>query len=293
MKSKMYMRKAVIFLAILSMIFGLSGCSEGKKYTADDIELINTVYYGTSANPVYSFALMKKNGSWLFSANCYLEKHEGHYTSFSSFQVPSDEAEEFLAILREEGEIERIQKHKNSKSLFNISDTPAYSTGITFADGSVIEKNITLGDRALEYLYELADKYYEAAEKETITKVTVGSTAMLLYYSYAFTLEKDENTWFFSFTADIDDGKGHMERTDLRVNEDDALEILAIVKEQQLVDRVNRYEEPEDDDTIVLDETTYNTSFEFADGSFVSAPINPGTELVEAFYSLAGKYQIR
>ena len=43
-------------LALLP-VFGLFGCGGSKKYTADDIVLINTVYYGTEMNPVYSFAL--------------------------------------------------------------------------------------------------------------------------------------------------------------------------------------------------------------------------------------------
>ena len=73
-----------------------------------------------------------------------------------------------------------------------------------------------------------------------------------------------------------------------RIGEGDAEEILRIVKEQQLVTRVKEYEEPPNNDIFALDETTYQTSFEFADGSSIYAPIDAGNELIDAFYRLAG-----
>jgi len=35
---------------------------------------------------------------------------------------------------------------------------------MTFSDGSAMEKDAELGDRALDYLYVLADRYYKEAE---------------------------------------------------------------------------------------------------------------------------------
>ena len=40
---------------------------------------------------------------------------------------------------------------------------------MTFSDGNTIEKETVLGDRALNYLYALADRYYEAAESSEAT----------------------------------------------------------------------------------------------------------------------------
>ena len=40
---------------------------------------------------------------------------------------------------------------------------------MTFSDGNTIEKETMLGDRALNYLYALADRYYEAAESSADT----------------------------------------------------------------------------------------------------------------------------
>ena len=52
--------KVVTVVFALLPVFGLFGCGGGKKYTSDDVVLINTAYYGTEMNPVYSFALKKE-----------------------------------------------------------------------------------------------------------------------------------------------------------------------------------------------------------------------------------------
>ena len=106
--------------------------------------------------------------------------------------------------------------------------------------------------------------------------------------SYSFTIEKEGDDWFFSFDAALNRSGAHTEVENQRIGESDAEEILRIVKEQQLVTRVKEYEEPPDNDIFALDETTYQTSFEFADGNSIYAPIDAGNELIDAFYRLAG-----
>ena len=105
--------------------------------------------------------------------------------------------------------------------------------------------------------------------------------------SYSFTLEKDGNHWLFSFDAAIHRNGAHTEAKGLRIEDDAAEEILRIAKEQQLVNKVKQYEQPPDDGIVLLDETTYQTSFRFMDGSSIYAPIDAGDELAGAFYSLA------
>lgn len=105
--------------------------------------------------------------------------------------------------------------------------------------------------------------------------------------SYSFTLEKDGNHCFFSFDAAIHRSGAHTEAKGLRIEDDAAEEILRIAKEQQLVNKVKQYEQPPDDGIVLLDETTYQTSFRFMDGSSIYAPIDAGDELAGAFYSLA------
>ena len=158
---------AVVFA--LLPVFGLLGCGGSKKYTSDDLVLINTAYYGTEMTPVYSFALKKEKDGWLFSADCLVGSQKDHYTSFGSFPITAEDAEGFLHILCEDGEIERLWRYRNPVRIFSGSDAPARSSGMTFSDGNTIEKETMLGDRALNYLYALADRYYEAAESSADT----------------------------------------------------------------------------------------------------------------------------
>ena len=274
-------------MSILSLLLGLFGCGGNKKYTIDDIVLVHTGYHGMESNPVYSFAMRKEEDNWVFSASCRVGSNKDHYTSFSSFPITDEDAQGFLQIIREDGEIERLFKYRNPIRIFHISDAPARSFGMTFSDGNSIEKKTKPGDRALDYLYALADRHYKSAESVEVTAVSIHRNCMDYSSSCSFCLEKNEGVWLFSFDAEIDRSGGHTEAENQRIEEDAAEEILRIVKERQLVTRVKQYEVPPDDDIFALDETTYWTSFEFADGSSIDAPIDAGTELIDAFYSLA------
>lgn len=274
-------------MSILSLLLGLFGCGGNKKYTIDDIVLVHTGYYGMESNPVYSFAMRKEENNWVFSASCRVGSNKDHYTSFSSFPITDEDAQGFLQIIREDGEIERLFKYRNPIRIFHISDAPARSFGMTFSDGNSIEKKTKPGDRALDYLYALADRHYKSAESVEVTAVSIHRNCMDYSSSCSFCLEKNEGVWLFSFDAEIDRSGGHTEAENQRIEEDAAEEILRIVKERQLVTRVKQYEVPPDDDIFALDETTYWTSFEFADGSSIDAPIDAGAELIDAFYSLA------
>lgn len=274
-------------MSILSLLLGLFGCGGNKKYTIDDIVLVHTGYYGMESNPVYSFAMRKEEDNWVFSASCRVGSNKDHYTSFSSFPITDEDAQGFLQVIREDGEIERLFKYRNPIRIFHISDAPARSFGMTFSDGNSVEKETRLGDRALDYLYALADRHYKSAESVEATAVSIHRNCMDYSSSCSFCLEKNEGVWLFSFDAEIDRSGGHTEAENQRIEEDAAEEILRIVKERQLVTRVKQYEVPPDDDIFALDETTYWTSFEFADGSSIDAPIDAGAELIDAFYSLA------
>lgn len=161
--------KVVAIVSILSLLLGLFGCGGNKKYTIDDIVLVHTGYYGMESNPVYSFAMRKEEDNWVFSASCRVGSNKDHYTSFSSFPITDEDAQGFLQIIREDGEIERLFKYRNPIRIFHISDAPVRSFGMTFSDGNSIEKKTKPGDRALDYLYALADRYYEEAESSEDT----------------------------------------------------------------------------------------------------------------------------
>ena len=161
--------KVMTVVLALLQVFGLFGCGGSKKYTSDDVVLINTAYYGTERNPVYSFALKKEKDGWLFSADCLVGSLKDHYTSFGSFPITAEDAEAFLHVICEDGEIEKLFCGYAANYKKYRSDAPARSSGMTFSDGNTIEKETMLGDRALNYLYALADRYYEAAESSAAT----------------------------------------------------------------------------------------------------------------------------
>ena len=283
----------MVIVSVLSLLLGLLGCSGNKKYTADEVRSFFTSYYGTGRYPVYSFSLQKQDENWLFSASCYVGEEKEHYTSFSSFLLPFEDAEGFLEIIRKEGEIKRLRRCRGPIRLFSVSDAPMCSSGMTFTDGSSIEKETTCGDKALDYLYLLADKYYAAAEKlePEICAVSVDCSCMDYSSSYSFTMKKEGYDWFLSYDAAIDDSGIHTEAQDQQIGEADAEEILRIVKEQQLITSAKEYEELSDEEVYALDETIYRISFEFADGSSIDAPIDAGNELVQGFYQLAKRIE--
>ena len=279
---KNYKYRVTIIMAILSLLFGFG---ENEKYNADDIIGASTSYYGTECDPVYAFSLQKQDENWLFSASCYVQR-EDRYTSFDSFPVPAEDAEGFLEIIREEDEIRRLSKYR-TLNILHAADAPTHISGMTFPDGNSIEKKTAFCDKALRYLYSLAEKHYETAENVKITSVFASCSSMNHSSSYSYTLEKDENTWYFSFDAVIDSSNAHTQVERQKINENDAEEILRIIKNQQLVTMVRQYEEPDDDGLIALDETTYRLSFDFTDGTSKSAPIKAGEELISAFHALA------
>lgn len=116
MKRKARIAAAVV-LAFLP-IFGLLGCGESEKFTADDLVLIHAVYYGTERNPVYCFALKKEENGWLFSADCLVGEQKEHYASFESFPIPAEDAAGFLQIISEDGEIKKLYRHRNPIRFF-------------------------------------------------------------------------------------------------------------------------------------------------------------------------------
>ncbi len=136
----------------------------------------------------------------------------------------------------------------------------------------------------------LADSRFETAESEILKSVCITSNTMDYSGNYMFSIDKAESTWFLSCDAVIDDNRICIGENVLQIGEDDAEQILAVVRERKLVERVAQYEKP-DDRTFALDEATCGISFEFADGRRIYAPIDLGGELTDAFRRLVRKYK--
>lgn len=294
-KRKKLLYRAMVTILTLSMLSGLIGCALIDKYTSSEVHQIvsfsATSQSSMSIIPTYAFALRKEDGEWFFSADCHVDSPQSHYTSFNSFPIPAEDVKGLLKIIDEEQELKRLRKYREPllTRLFGslISDGGWDYTRVTFTDLEPLERETLPCDKVRDYLRDLAEKHCQAAESVEIVAVSINRSCMDHSSSYSFTLEKDGGHWFFSFDAAIHRSGAHTEAEGLRIEDDAAEEILRIAKEQQLVNKVKQYEQPPDDGIVLLDETTYQTSFRFMDGSSIYAPIDAGDELAGAFYSLA------
>lgn len=283
--------KAVMTVVVTVLFSGLFGCGGTGK--TEEVVSFYTSSYGMARKPEYAFALYRQDGAWYFSASCHVNSPYNHDTSFGSFPLPAKDAAGFLAVLREEGEIERLRNYRTpllTRLLANtslISDGSTRYSGMTFADGSSLERNTRVSARVLDALYDLAEKHCREAESVELQAVSIRRDSPDPDGSYFFTLETDGYDWFLSFGAVLDGTGGYTqgEKWRLEVYEED--EIFRIIREEQLVARVKRYEKSANERENACAEATYQTSFRFADGSSLCAPIQAGAELVDAFYSLA------
>lgn len=283
--------KAVMTVVVTLLFSGLFGCGGTGK--TEEVVSFYTSSYGMARKPEYAFALYRQDGAWYFSASCHVNSPYNHDTSFGSFPLPAKDAAGFLAVLREEGEIERLRNYRTpllTRLLANtslISDGATRYSGMTFADGSSLERNTRVSARVLDALYDLAEKHCREAESVELQAVSIRRDSPDPDGSYFFTLETDGYDWFLSFGAVLDGTGGYTqgEKWRLEVYEED--EIFRIIREEQLVARVKRYEKSANERENACADATYQTSFRFADGSSLCAPIHAGTELVDAFYSLA------
>lgn len=280
--------KAVIVILVLSFLSGAFGCGKKKNYVAADIVSVSTSYFGMEIDPVYSFALQKKEGRWFFSASCLTGERKEHYASFGFFEIPDDDAVGLLNIISGDGEIDRLEKYRNAPRIFHISDAPSRSLCIKFGDGYKIEKDTEFGRNTLDYFYALADRYCESAEKETITSVSTSCSAMSYSSVYSYLLEKKGKAWFFSFDTSVDYDGTRIRAENRQISDDSAEQVIATVKAERLINKVRQYKEP-DEDEFALDAAEYAVSIKLSDGSRLCAPVEPGNELTDVFYRLAKK----
>ena len=282
-------------MSVFLVVSGLFGCESSKKHTVDDIISLHTSYYGMESNPVYSFALRKQDENWLFSASCNLKSRENYYTSFSCFPIPTEEAEEILDIIREEGEIERLRKYRNPIRFFHIADEPMRSSRMTFTDGNSIEKETKLCDRAIDCLRDLADRHYEAAEKAELIAIKNKLTSVFIrlkdtepWRSHSFTLKKDGDHWYFSFECSFGEDSLPVKAENVRLSDEETDDVIRIIAKSDLISKASGYAEPPEDIDSITDRNVYITEFSLADGSGINSSLPAPDELTGCLYGLAG-----
>ena len=282
-------------MSVVLTVSALFGCGGSRKYTVDDIIAFHTSCCGMESNPVYAFALRKQDENWLFSASCWVKSREDCYTSFSSFPIPTEEAEEFLEILREEDELGRLRKHRNPIRFFHIADAPMRSSGMTFTDGNSIEKETELCGRAVDCLRDLADRYYEAAEKaesesvkNELTSVSVRLKDTEPWRSHSFTLKKDGDRWYFSFECSFGEESLPVKAENVRVSDEETDDVIRIIAKYDLISKASGYAEPPEDIDGITDRNVFITDFSLADGNRINSSLPAPDELIGCFYGLVG-----
>lgn len=297
-RKKRLLYRTIIAMSIFSLLAGLLGCGGSGQGTSSEVQQIvsfsATSQSSMSRRPTYAFALRKKDGEWFFSADCYVDSPQSHYTSFNSFPIPAEDVKGLLKIIDEEQELKRLRNYREPllTRLFAplVLDGGWDYTRVAFTDLEPLERETLPCDKVRDYLRDLAEKHCQAAESVEIVAVSVSRESPDPSIACSFTLKKELYRYgdSLSFSAVLDPADGLEEEEELVIGTKDTEAILHIIKEQQLIEKVKQYEPPTGGDgTAGTDETVYRLSFQFADGSQISAPTDPGTELMDLFYSIA------
>lgn len=72
------LRKAVLFLAIVTVFAGLFGCSGKAEPPAGELTVVSATCGHMSRTDSYSFSAIRKDGVWMFSTRCYADREDGY-----------------------------------------------------------------------------------------------------------------------------------------------------------------------------------------------------------------------
>lgn len=72
------LRKAVLFLAIVTVFAGLFGCSGKAEPPAGELTVVSVAGGRMSRTDSYSFSAIRKDGVWMLSTRCYADREEGY-----------------------------------------------------------------------------------------------------------------------------------------------------------------------------------------------------------------------
>ena len=129
-----------------------------------------------------------------------------------------------------------------------------------------------------------------AKKKYTVADVGVISfscSSMSYTDSYAYSLNKEKEEWFFDASYSYDFESPRVEFEDRKVSTQDVAAILGVVKEQDLILQAQKYKPPRIK-AFVLDGGGYYLYFKMNDGTEIKAEIYNG-DLAKALRTLAEK----
>lgn len=150
--------KAVVTVALLSLLAGLFGCNKASKYTVDDIRSVSISCGHMVYSHSYSFYLRKDENKWLLDAE-FATDTEHPRVEYEECPVTEEDVKELLNIVREQEVIEKLRHYKKPKIKVQVLDETTYYTSILFADKERLDA-ATLVSKDIEvYFYRLAEKY--------------------------------------------------------------------------------------------------------------------------------------
>lgn len=100
-------RKAVLFLAIVTVFAGLFGCSARPEPPAGELTVVSAAGGRMSRTDSYSFSAIRKDGVWMFSTRCYAvvdsttwKEEDGrfYYDTGITGEVMGEPTDPFMAI---------------------------------------------------------------------------------------------------------------------------------------------------------------------------------------------------
>ena len=167
----MKMRKAVMLLALMTVLAGLIGCT-AKPRDAEPVHDISEVCMVSMGcghmdySCCYNFMLKRsaeeaeeagQDSGWYFEGGCFLRDEEER-TDFEPTPVSSDSAAKLLDIIEENNTIAYAENYKAPKKLkiFALDET-TYSFCIKFSDGQqyIISEMVPKQHELEEYFYDL------------------------------------------------------------------------------------------------------------------------------------------
>lgn len=111
------LRKAVLFLAIVTVFAGLFGCSARPEPPAGELAVVSAAGGRMSCTESYSFSAIRKDGVWMFSTRCYADR-EKFYVELEDCPMTDEEAAEILRVAWEEGLLHRVRAYQKPTDPF-------------------------------------------------------------------------------------------------------------------------------------------------------------------------------
>lgn len=151
------LRKAVLFLAIVTVFAGLFGCSARPEPPAGELTVVSAAGGRMSRTESYSFSAIRKDGRWMFSTRCCADR-EKFYVELEDCPITDEEATEILRVAWEEGLLHRVRAYQKPTDGLFAHDAPEYSTFFAFTDGSSASAPIDPRSEVRSAFYNLAEQ---------------------------------------------------------------------------------------------------------------------------------------